>query len=274
MINWNAVLFDRIRGFLLFYLPLPLLFKALAGLWAGHATSALVNAGCYALFLAAALIARRGFTAEKAYLARPFAHRRPRPLKRIAAGLVGIATALTALLAVGHPIAIALVFGIAATAGFVLAYGLDPKARTIPVGDHGVSGDELQTALAEAYGRLDRIDAARQGIRSTEFQQRLASIVGWTRKILQEIEEDPRDLRRARRFLNIYLGGIETVTNQYARTHADARTTELEQRYRTLLVDMETVCVEQHEKLRQNDHLDLDVRIEVLSERLRREGVL
>ncbi len=274
MIDWNAVLFDRIRGFLLFYLPLPLLFKALAGLWAGHVASAVVNAGCYALFLAAALIARRGFAAEKAYLARPFAHRRPRPLKRIAAGLVGVATLLTALLAVGHPLPIALVFGIAAAAGVVLAYGVDPKARTLPAGDHGVSGDELQAALAEAYGRLDRIDLARRGIRSTEFQQRLASIVGWTRKILQQIEEDPRDLRRARRFLNIYLGGIETVTNQYARTQADVHTAEMEQRYRTLLVDMENVSAEQHEKLLQNDHLDLDVRIEVLSERLRREGVL
>jgi len=40
-----------------------------------------------------------------------------------------------------------------------------------------------------------------------------------------------------------------------------------------LLVDMQNTCEEQYGKLLQHDASDLDVQIEVLSDRLRREGV-
>lgn len=64
------------------------------------------------------------------------------------------------------------------------------------------------------------------------------------------------------------------MTNKFIEAHPKAQTFELEQNYRAMLMDMEQVCKEQHEKLIQNDVFDLDVQIEVLSTRLKREGVI
>ena len=92
--------------------------------------------------------------------------------------------------------------------------------------------------------------------------------------MLALIEKDPRDIRRARKFLKVYLEGAEQVTERFAALEKEPLSPEIEHRFRTLLVDMENVFAEQHQKLLENDILDLDVQIEVLTARLRREGVI
>lgn len=259
---------------MLFLLPLPLLFKAASGLWSGDLGALLFNGGPYALFLLGALLARQGLVKEVRYLERPMALSPPPPLKTIAAVIIGLATGAAAHFAVGHNLLIAAAFAVGAAAGVVMYYGWDPKKRKMAAGDHGVDADELSAALGEAYGKLDGINTARGSIKSREFQERLDAIVAQSDAILKEIERDPRDLRRARKFLNVYLDGVLGVTNKFIEAHPKAQTFELEQNYRAMLMDMEQVCKEQHEKLIQNDVFDLDVQIEVLSTRLKREGVI
>ena len=127
--------------------------------------------------------------------------------------------------------------------------------------------------LRQAYARLDSIETARRAIASGEFKQRLGNIVSGAERIIKLVADDPRDLRRARKFLTVYLDGAQRVTEEYARTHANAGSPDLEHNFRTLLVDMENTCDEQYQKLLEHDVSDLEVRIEVLSARLRREGV-
>jgi hypothetical protein len=262
------------RGILLFLLPLPLLLKAVVSLWAGDIRATLASGVPYAVLLLGALIAREGLVRETRYLERPLALAPPPPLKAIAAILLGVGTALAAYVIAGHDPLIAALFGGGAFAGTLLYYGTDPRRLAVASGDHGIGIDELGTALKQAYAKLDGINEARKAIASREFQERLSEIVGHSEAILKLIEEDPRDLGRARKFLHVYLDGVLAVTRQYAQTHAKTQSAVLEQNFRALLIDMETVCKEQREKLLQNDLLDLDVQIEVLSTRLKREGVL
>jgi hypothetical protein len=264
----------RYGGILLFLLPLPLLFKAIAGLWGGDIGQLFGNGASYAVSVLGALVLRRGLIREARYLERPLALTPGPPLKALGAVLIGIATGLAAHLAAGHDAIIATLFGAGALIGTLLYYGLDPRKKSLPAGDFGIGLDELTSALKAAYAKLDGINDARRAIRSREFQDRLNTIVGHSQAILKEIEEDPRDLRRARKFLNIYLDGVLGVTRKFVAASAKGGAPELEQNYRALLMDMETVCKEQHEKLRQNDVVDLDIQIEVLSTRLKREGVL
>jgi 5-bromo-4-chloroindolyl phosphate hydrolysis protein len=258
----------------LFLLPFPLLVKAVLGLWTGELATLLANGSAYGMFIAAAVIARRGLINEIERAERPFSKAAAFPQKTLAGILVGIGTAIAAFAAVGYDLVISVLFGIGAIIGFFCLYGFDARARTIVSSEPGVSAEELRQALAEGYGRLDGIKTASQGIASREFRDRLRSIVALAEKVLKAVEEDPRDLRRARKFLNVYLDGVVKVTDQYARTHTRSTSPELEQNFRNLLIDMENVCKEQHEKLLQNDMLDLDVQIEVLTSRLKREGVL
>ncbi len=267
-------IYAGVKGILLFLLPLPLLFKAIGGLWGGHLESVVVTGGAYALCLAGALLMRKGLLNEIQHDDRPFSTSSLLPLKTAGASLIGIGTVVAAHLAAGQNLIISLLFGIGAIAGTFMTYGFDPKKKPMAAGNHGVGRDQFTQTLAEAYAKIDRINQTRLRIQSREFQERLGGIVDGSQRILRAIEEDPRDLRRARKFLNVYLDGIGKISEQYVQTHHKSQTPVLEENYRNLLVDMENVCNEQYERLAQNDVFDLDVQIEVLSTRLKREGVI
>jgi 5-bromo-4-chloroindolyl phosphate hydrolysis protein len=127
--------------------------------------------------------------------------------------------------------------------------------------------------LDEAEQKIAAIDAARPSIRNTEFRDRLRRISAEARKILAIIEADPRDARRARKFLKVYLDGAQQVTEGYAALHGSEEAPELEDNFRRVLGTIESVIAEQQDKLRQNNLSELDVQIEVLQMQLEKEGV-
>jgi 5-bromo-4-chloroindolyl phosphate hydrolysis protein len=263
----------RMAGALMYLLPAPVFLKAIVALWAGN-LDMLVNAGvASALFLLAATLARRGLKREIEYRERPRASAPPPPLKAAAGALLAAATGFAAFAVAGHALPVAVVFGAIAALGYFLFYGTDSRGRELAPSLSRGSADEVGAILRDAYQRLDSIEQASARIGTKEFRQRLGTIVGATENILKAIEEDPRDLRQARRFLNVYLDGVQRVTEQYARTHPRTQSLALEQNFRTLLVEMENICDQQYTKLMQNDALDLDVQIEVLNTRLKQEGV-
>lgn len=265
---------QRMEGLMLFVLPLPLLLKALVSLGQGDIGFVAGAGGSYALFLIAALLARRGLRNAAAYAERPFGVAPPKPWKTVAGVLVGLATAFAAAAVAGQSVPIAVLFGLGAALGYFLTYGFDPRAKRVITTGDGSDAAELAAALREAYARLERIEAAGREIASKEFRDRLTAIVAGVEKVLKAIEDDPRDLRRARRFLNVYLDGTQKVTEQYARTHPRTQSTELENNFRALLIDMDRTCKEQYDALIKNDVFDLDVQIEVLNTRLKQEGVV
>jgi hypothetical protein len=97
----------------------------------------------------------------------------------------------------------------------------------------GVDRDAVTAQLKQAYGRLRGIEAAARAIAVPEFGDRLERIIDIGRDILGEIERDPREATRARRFLNLYLDSAEKVTMEYARTHRHLRSRPLEQNFRS-----------------------------------------
>lgn len=249
-----------IGGWLLFLLPLPMLWKLLIALGKGEFGTFLISAVAFGLLLLGAWLTRRGLYQAK---------RRPMsstlPLKSIGGVFVAGGTLLTALIA-GHNLAIAICFGLVALLGFYLLYGFDRRLKLS-------SDKDVATALEEAYRKLERLETAGDNIRSRDFRDRIRRIAGWGERILDRIGDDPEDFRRARKFLNVYLDGAQQVTDKFARTQGDTDTAELEENFRTLLADMEKVCEEQYQHLMDNDLVDLDVQIEVLTTRLKREGV-
>ncbi len=249
-----------IGGWLLFLLPLPLLWKVLIALGKGEFGTFLISVIAFGLLILGAWLTRRGLYQAK---------RRPMssslPLKTIGGLITAGGASLTALIA-GHNLPIGICFGLAALLGFYLTYGFDRRLKLS-------SDKDVASALEEAYRKLERLEEAGDNIGSRDFRDRLRRISGWGEKILDRIGDDPEDFRRARKFLNVYLDGAQQVTDKFARTRGDANSAELEENFRTLLTDMETVCEEQYQHLLDNDLVDLDVQIEVLTTRLKREGV-
>jgi 5-bromo-4-chloroindolyl phosphate hydrolysis protein. len=260
-------------GWLLFALPVPLLLRAIFSLWSGDAAMLGVSSVAFLLLMMAAMLTRRGLHQELDAAARPLTGGRRLPLKTIATAILAVATGFTAFAAAGQSGIVSLAYAIGAAAGYVMLYGSDlPNRRRLRAGA-AVEAEQARGVLAAAYERVAALEQAARALSNREFRDRLGQISLVVRQILSAIEANPADLRRARKFLNVYLDGAQQVAGQYVRTEGFANSPEREQNFRTLLVDIENTCHEQYERLLQHDVLDLDVQIEVLTARLRREGV-
>lgn len=258
---------------LLWLLPLPLIPATLIALAGGEFITFLANAVAYGLFLGGALLARRGFQQEVSQKQQRYQTAARFPFKTAAGLATGLATALTAWGGVGHDPAVALAFGIGAFAAFVLLYGLDPRRRSSVVEVSHANADRVAEALQQAEQKIFAIDQARAKINQFEMDQRLKRITALARDILAEIARDPRDLRRARKFLTTYLDGAQRVIAGYAKAHVDGHATTLEENFRRILVTIEQVFEQQYQRLLENDLHELDVQMEVLETQLKREGL-
>jgi len=227
------------------------------------------------LQLAARLI-RRGREAQLDYDARSIT-KAPPPFRLVGHVAIGIAGLSLATIAGHQPLLLGLVAGGLVGFGSVLAYGLDPRqAKGLDAATAeraGLRTEAVLAALEEARGKVRQIEAEARGLHSRELKERLARITRSAMGVLQQLEQDPKDIRRARRFLVTYLDGTRDVVAGYRRQQQDLTDTPLAENFRHVLETVEQVFAEQAEILKRNDSLDLEVQIDVLKTQLEREGV-
>ncbi len=262
------------KGFWLFFFPLPLLSASILALASGRLEAMLATGSAFALFVLGALFTRRGLLGSSGAPVLRY-DRRPRlSLKNLGAGVTAAATSVAAYFAADHGLPNSIAFAGVSLLAFHLLYGLDPlRAPRIPLAGEGAD-ERVRKALAEAEQQILGIERSARAIGNPELRQRLGRIAGQGREILGLIERRPRNLRRARKFLTVYLEGAQQVGAGYAQTHKLADSRELEQNFRTVLVTIEDVFAEQQERLLETDVLDLDIQIEVLTKQLKNEGIL
>ena len=262
-----------VRGLLLYVLPLPLLLGAVIGLGAGHLDAFLGDGSGFALLMAGAWLNRRGIRAARAEQRVRFVRLQRWPLKTLAGALTALGAGVAAYFAAGHGLPISLAFAGVAGLGFHLAYGFEPLARPQPFDIGDERARQVAEALGEAEARLLEVERSAAAMTNPELKARVRRISAQGRDILNQIAERPTDLFRARKFLNVYLEGVQQVAEGYARAHRKADSRELEQSFRNVLITVEEVFDEQRQKLIKTDLMDLDVQIEVLKKQLEREGI-
>ena len=129
---------------------------------------------------------------------------------------------------------------------------------------------EVVREIAAAEGILSEIDAAAGRLAPRGLDAPLTALTADARAILDHIAADPDDLRRARRFFKTYLPSArDSVTKFEALDVVDA---ELDARFRTLIGDVRKTCADVAARLRSDDQTELEIEMEVLSERLSREN--
>jgi 5-bromo-4-chloroindolyl phosphate hydrolysis protein len=259
-----------IKGTLLFLMPLPVLIGAVVHLLKGNVFSSITAGALFTAFMVAAVVARHGFKLESRFKQKKLAKAPGTPFKSVAAVILAVTTGLTAFLLSGYGFLASILIGFVTLLAFYLAYGVDPRRDKTGNISLGVNADELFEALEAAEVKIATIETARKSIRNLEFDQHLKRIVKKAREILALIEDDPKDLPRARKFLKVYLDGTARVTESYAKTHGkDASTEVLDTNFQEVLDSIEKTFDEQYQKLLQNDQFDLDVKIEVLKTQLK-----
>jgi len=256
-----------------FLLALPLVTNLLAG----DVIQIVGLALGLLLLLGACALVEAGLAREADYHARTIVKAPRPPRKLLGAALAGVAVLIAAWWGAGTGPGLAVVLGLTAAAGCGLAYGIDPRqdkglapelARKA-----GLRTEQVIEAIDEAEGKLREIEQAAAHLHNRELTARLARIVAQGRAVLAQIEQDPSDLRRARRFLVTYLDGTRDVVRKYGQQQQDLADTELAANFRHVLETVERVFGEQEEVLKRNETMDLEVQIEVLRTQLEREGV-
>ena len=260
-------------GLLLYVLPIlaiPATVKAFAN---GNLLGIIINAGGYAAYLMAARIMRKGLQAELIYHEKRVTHPPKWPLKVVSALIVSGTTFVMAWLGARYPFLVSIAFGLGALLGMYLSYGIDPRRAKTVVGTHGYSIEEISKTIGQAEDVILRIENASNKISNPEFNIRIDRICDTARQIVADLEANPGAIRRARKFLIVYLDGASKVANGYANTHLHSATGELEQNFRDVLTNLELVFNEQKEKLLEEDLFDLDIQMEVLAKQLKHEGI-
>ncbi len=264
-----------LRARLMYVLPLPLLFAAVGSIL-GAGTPALAmlgQVGGFAGLMLAAWLVNEGLRAEAAFNARTIARPPAIPRKIFAAGLSGLSVTAVFWLANGRSLFEALVFGGVAAAAHLAAFGLDPMKRKGVDGIDEFATERVAKAIDRAEGLVRDTAAAAARFGDRMLEGRVERLCDQARDVFRTIEEDPRDLSRARQFLSVYLLGLKDATVKFADLYGRSRDQQAKRDYEALLSDLETSFSTHRTRLLEDNRSDLDVEIEVLRERLQQDGL-
>lgn len=260
------------RTWLLFIAPLPLIFTGFGNITAGNPGGVLRDFLAFSILILAAWLLRDGLKAEAAYLARKSARKPAFPRKIAASVLTGLGVTCALTGGTGS-ILIAPGLGVLALILHLVSFGLDPLKDKGGAGFDAFSDRRVAQALEEAEAYITAMLDALAPLKDRALQQRLNGFVTSAREMFQTVQQDPRDLSAARKYLSVYLMGARDATIKFADLYQKSKDPGARASYETLLAELETNFQNQRQELLLDDRSDLDVEIDVLRDRLRREGV-
>ncbi len=257
---------------LMFLAPLPLLMAGLGEVMSGAAIGALLELGAFAILMLAAWLLNEGLKAQAAYNDRKIARPPGFPRKLAAAVLVGLG--VFAVQGIGNENLISgIIFGGMASVAHVFGFGLDPMRSKGLEGVDEFATDRVARAIEAAEEHVADIIAAAKRTGDRGIIARVEDMCATAREVFRTVEDDPRDLPRARKFLGVYLKGARDATVKFSEVYVRSNDQGSRTEYMALLTDLETSFTKHRSDLLADNRTDLDVEIEVLRERLQQEGL-
>jgi len=260
--------YKSIQGTLLYLFLVPLFLAVILALFQTNIQAFLLNGISFFLFLAVSKLAKKGFSQEALYHTETFTKAPSIPYKMYAGYLLGGATFFTAYLSGGQPLLKALFLALIATIGYYLLYGFDPKADKLNnLGD--ISAEFVLQTLKDAEDKLKAIEEDMLAIHNQSLQKKIQNALLKAKHIVRTIEEDPKDIRVARKFLIVYVEGIAKVTDAYTQMDESDIDPHTQTRLHTLMDEVDTRLEKELKRLKANNAFDLDVHIDTLKEQIK-----
>ena len=256
------------RANFLFLAPLPI---ALFAFGKAPVSMAIALAGFGVLMLSAWLL-REGLKAEEAYEARKVARRPAIPRKIMASLGTGIGLGLAGFAAQPGVVA-PLVYAVLGAVLHFASFGPDPLKDKGMEGIDTFQSHRVAEAVDKAEAHLDAMSDAIARAGDREVERLVEKFQQDARAMFRKVEEDPRDLTGARKYLSVYLMGARDATVKFADYYGRSRDPQARADYLALLQDLGGQFRSKTEVMLLDDRSDLDVEIEVLRDRLAREGV-
>ena len=254
----------------LMFLPPALLTLLALPMW-GTDGLGLANLMAAVVLFLAAWLNREGLIAQDAFDARVSA-KRPFPRRIAAAVLTGAAVCGLAF-ARGGDLVLPTLAGLVATGLHLVAFGADPLTDKRPPGVDAYQSGRVARVTDEADGILSEIREHILALGERGLTDRVDAFAKAVRRLSAQVAADPRDLAGARRYLGVYLRGARDATVRFANLYSRSRDERARADWLALLDDMQKGMDGRTEKLMLDDRTGLDIEIDVLRDRLRREGV-
>ena len=257
-----------LRANLMFVPPAVMILMSLGAGAVGLVTGLLAAA----LWAGAAVLLREGLKAQSAYDARKVARRPALPRKVLAALLCGLGGSLGAWSS-DPGLSAAALYGIACCGLHLAAFGIDPLSSKGAEGIDAFQSARVARVVDEAEALMDAMTDAVLHARDRQVELRVAQFQSVARTLCRTVEDDPRDLTAARKYLTVYLMGARDATIKFADLYARSGDDQARADYLALLDDLEQNFAARTQKLLLEDRGDLTIEIDVLRARLEREGV-
>jgi hypothetical protein len=259
-----------VRGYFIYVLALPLLPAMMYLLNGGSPSRLAAIVVSLGLLVTAVVCVRLGVRRQRRRALSRYTRSDTHNLTWIGCTAVAVACFVLQYVVINNSLAYAAVIGALGFAGAFLSYG-SMWARAKPKSAHGYSSDEVVAALRSAEAQVQGIEAVYVQLPRGDIRRKLKSLAGKTHRLMHAIEEDPRELRRARKYLNVFLPGVQQVAQTYRKALDQSPDPEFDQRFRNLL-DKTAAALNRHEMQRASKvAFDLDVQMAVLRTQLDEE---
>jgi 5-bromo-4-chloroindolyl phosphate hydrolysis protein len=163
-------------------------------------------------------------------------------------------------------------FGLVAGALHLVAFGADPMRDKGAEGVDTFQTDRVARAVDEAEKYLSSMREAILRAGDRQLEARVDRFAAAARALFRTVEQDPRDLTAARKYLSVYLSGARDATVKFSDLYARSRDGQARTDYIALLDDLETTFADRSQRLLTDNRTDLDVEISVLRDRLKTEA--
>ena len=141
----------------------------------------------------------------------------------------------------------------------------------------GISKEDLNAALAEGASKLGIIRSEGKTIENPSVRKKVDDVTEVIERILKDIENDPKDLRRARQFFSYYLDATINIVKRYAdlsrRGSQSAALNQSLERTESTLDTLKKAYDKQLTLLLEDDVMDLDAELELLERTIKMEGL-
>ena len=252
-------------------LYIPAIVLAATSLNDGPITLVTALVGAAVLTLAAWLL-QEGLQAEAAYNARKVARRPALPRKMLATVLTGVGVTIAAYTGDSGVVG-SVLYGVAAAGLHTATFGIDPMKNKRMDGVDTFQQDRVARVVDEAEAHLDVMKSQIEAVSDRRLTERVEDFQVIARRMIRTVEEDPRDLTGARKFLGVYLMGARDATIKFVDLYRRKKDADARANYEALLDDLEQNFAARTDKMLLDDRSDMDIEINVLRDRLQREGV-
>ena len=245
-------------------------FAFLFSAFGGTPRELVLGLGAGGLMLLSAWTTREGMQAQAAYDARKVA-RRPAFPRKIAGGMLAGAALAVGGFSTHADLLYPALFAVIGAVLHLGAFGLDPLRDKGMGGVDAFQTDRVAKAVAEAEAHLAAMKDAILRAGDRQMEARVERFATAARTLFRSVEQDPRDLTAARKYLSVYLMGARDATVKFADLYAQGRDAKARADYDALLTDLETTFAARTRDLMSSSRVDLDVEISVLRDRLKLE---